>query len=99
MTDTKPLIKADPGIYLVELIKETSPVITGDSSQKQVLKGRILDVGPNRSHDDGGKLESFRKVGDIIWFFSYVQGADNFEHEGKKYYTVLFNDARAHLEE
>ena len=93
------IIKADPGIYLVELIEPETRVNLGPQKEKQILKGKILDVGPNRTHDSGGKLESARKAGDVIWFFSYVTGADFFEEGGKKYYTVLFNDARAHIEE
>lgn len=103
MTDTPfdPSIKAAPGIYLVELIEEDGSVNVGQQTEKQVLKGRILDVGENRKHDQGGDLIATFKKDDIIWFFSYVNGADYFEHkyEGKrkKYFTVIFNDCRAHI--
>lgn len=103
MTDTPfdPTIKAAPGIYLVELIEENAAVNVGDEKAKEVLKGRILDVGENRKHDQGGDLTATFKKGDTIWFFSYVNGADYFEHKyggkKKKYYTVIFNDCRAYI--
>lgn len=100
-TSFDPSIKAAPGIYLVELIEDSTAVNTGSLKEKQVLKGRILDIGENRKHDQGGDLVATFKKGDIIWFFSYVNGADYFEHkyEGKrlKYYTVIFNDCRAYI--
>lgn len=101
MTVDKPLtIKADPGVYLVQLIKEESVVNTGAPKKRRVLKGKIIDVGPDRDHDQGGTLKSARKIGDIIWFFSYTdEDADSFEANGKVYHTVIFNDTRAHIEE
>ena len=104
MTDTPfdPSVKAAPGIYLIELLEEDGHVNVGQEKEKQVLKGRILDVGPDRKHDQGGDLVSTLHKGDIVWFFSYVNGADYFEHkyEGKrkKYYTVIFNDCRAYIQ-
>lgn len=92
-------IKADPGIYLIELFDKETKVNLGNTKEKQVLKGKIIDVGLDRDHDQGGKLTAARKAGEVVWFFSYVNGADFFEEGGKKYYTVLFNDARAHIEE
>lgn len=93
------MIKADPGIYLVEIIKDKSSVNLGTQKKRRILKGKILDVGSDRSHDQGGDLKAERKVGDIIWFFSYTdEDADSFEHEGETYHTVIFNDTRAHIE-
>lgn len=94
MTDTKPLIKAAPGIYLIERIEEKSIVNIGQSKEKQILMGRILDVGPDREHDNGGMMKSFAKRGEIVAFFSYVDGADVSEYEKKKIYCVVFNDLR-----
>ena len=90
------MIHAAPGIYLVELIEDKSAVDLGPTKDKQVLKGKILDVGANRQHDDGGEMVATRKAGDIVWFFSYVSGADFFKENSKKYYTILFNDTRAY---
>lgn len=99
MTDTKPpKIHAAPGIYLVELIEEKSKVNYGEPKNKPMLKGKILDVGEDRTHDAGGELRATLGVGDIIWFFSYVEGGDWFEEDKKRYYTVIFNDVRSYTE-
>lgn len=99
MSDTSfdPNIKAAPGIYLVELLEGDTTINLGKVAEKQVLKGRILDVGENRTHDQGGELKATFKKGDTIWFYSYVNGADFFEHKRVKYYTVIFNDVRAYM--
>jgi len=98
MTTTKLPITASPGIYLVERIEDDSQINVGKSKDKKILMGKVVSVGENREHDDGGKMVSVYKVGDIIWFFSYVDGADEFEYERKKYHCVIFHDARAKLE-
>lgn len=97
MTEEKPLIiKADAGTYLVEKIEEDQN-LTGAAKNKNILKGRILDIGGNRDHDHGGKLIATRKVGDIIWFLHYEQDYDWFKENGRKYFVVLFNDCRAYV--
>lgn len=99
MTNTKsPKIHAAPGIYLVKLIEENRTVNIGTPPEKQILKGEIIDVGDDRTHDSGGELHATLQVGDTIFFYSYVNGADYFEENKEKYYSVLFNDARAYIE-
>lgn len=98
MTDTKLSIKAAPGIYLISLIEEKSKVNFGQTTEKQILKGKIIDVGENRDHDDGGKMIATLQKGDIVWFFSYVQGADYLEIDKVRYYCTLFHDIRAYAE-
>jgi co-chaperonin GroES (HSP10) len=89
-------IKAAPGIYLIQEIKEKNLVNTGTPKDKKILKGTIIDVGPNRDHDSGGKLISTFKVGDVVWFLNYQESYDWFEDGNVKYYCVLFNDTRAY---
>ncbi|HEX9059118.1 MAG TPA: hypothetical protein VF941_02970 [Clostridia bacterium] len=92
-------ITAAPGIYLIKRIEENNPINVGASKNRNILFGEIIAVGENRTHDQGGKLEATYKVGDKIWFLSILDGADVFRYERKDYYTVLFNDARAKLDE
>lgn len=91
------MLKAAPGIYLVKLIKDKPTVNTGIQKDKKILKGEIVDVGDNRDHDQGGKLVSTFKKGTIVYFFSYVDGADVLEDGMDKYYCVIFNDCRAYI--
>jgi co-chaperonin GroES (HSP10) len=98
MKDTfDPSIKAAPGIYLIELLEDETAVNLGKTKEKQILKGRILDVGENRTHDQGGELKATFKNGDTVWFYSYVNGADFFVEKRIKYFTVIFNDCRAYI--
>src|SRR5579864_2203739 len=94
-------LKAYPGTYLLEKIKEPQKVNLGTPKSKHVIYGRIIDVGQSRIHDSGGKLEPFCKVGTILFFINY--GSDEkyeeFEWEGKTYISVIFNDSRAFIEE
>lgn len=89
---------AAPGIYLVEEIKEQSSVNLGKPHDRKLLKGKIISVGEDRFHDAGGKMISTFKVGDVIRFLNYQESYDNFEEDGKRIYTVLFNDVRAKYE-
>lgn len=93
-------LKAYPGTYLLEKIKETTSVNLGNAKSKHVIYGRIIDVGKPRFHDAGGMLEPFCKAGDILFFINY--GSDEkyeeFEWEGKTYFSVIFNDSRAYIE-
>lgn len=94
-------ISAAPGIYLILPLDEKSSVNLGKSSDKKLLKGKIVSVGDNRDHDQGGKMIATYKVGDIVFFLNYEANYDNFEAEidGKttKIYCTLFNDCRAQI--
>lgn len=92
------MLKAAPGIYLVEPFKEKNKLNLGTPKERKILKGIIVDVGENRDHDQGGKLISTLKAGTTIFFLNYAEHYDEFEEEGKTYYAVLFNDARAYIE-
>jgi co-chaperonin GroES (HSP10) len=101
MTDNKTTsIKAAPGIYLIKLIDtlSKSTVNIGDTKQKNIIKGEIIDVGLNRSHDNGGEMIATLKKGTLVWFLSFVDNADWFEEDKEKYYSVLFHDIRAYKE-
>lgn len=94
-------IKAAPGIYLIQEIKEESSIVLGKPKDRKILKGIIIDVGENRDHDQGGKMIATFKKGDTIRFLNYVENYDFFEEmdeNGKtqRYYCVLFHDARAY---
>lgn len=91
-------IKAAPGVYLVEASQEESSVNYGKEENKKIIKGVIVDVGTDRDHDQGGKLVATLKAGATIWFLNYVENYDWFKEDGRKYYTVLFNDVRAYEE-
>lgn len=88
-------IHAAPGIYLVEEIKEPSTINLGTPSDRKILKGKIIDVGENRDHDQGGKMLATYKPGDVIRFLNYQENYDYFEEDNKKIFVVLFNDVRA----
>lgn len=92
-------IKAAPGIYLIEEIKEKTELNLGTPKDRKILKGKIIDVGENRDHDQGGKMIATFKIGDTVCFISYAENYDWFEENGKKLYAVLFHDTRAKIEE
>ncbi len=92
-------LHAYPGTYLLEKIKETTSLNLGKTLSRHIIHGVIIDVGKTRTHDAGGKLEPFCEVGDTIFFINYgaEEKYEEFEWEGKTYYSVIFNDARAFI--
>ena len=93
------MLKAYPGTYLVQKLEKKSSVNLGSSQVKHILFGKIVDVGAPRVHDSGGKLEPFLKAGTVIGFLNYGSDKfDEFDWEGKTYYSVIFNDARVFVE-
>ncbi len=90
-------IKPASGIYIATPIEEKSQVNLGTTEEKKLLKGKIIAVGANRDHDNGGKMEADFAIGDVIYFISYAEAYDWFEEENQKYYAVLFHDARAKI--
>ncbi len=91
-------ISAAPGIYLCTPIVEEVTINLGKSSDKKLIKGKIIDLGLDRMHDSGGKMTATYKKGDVIYFLNYEASYDNFEEDGQKYFVVLFNDVRAKIE-
>ncbi len=93
-------LKAYAGCYLLEKIEETNPVNLGNAKSKHVIHGRIIDVGAERVNDAGGLMKPYCKVGQTLFFINY--GSDEkyeeFEWEGKTYYSVIFNDSRSYIE-
>ena len=90
-------IKAASGIYIAIPIEEKSQVNLGKVEEKKLLKGKIIDIGEDRQHDNGGMMKADFKVGDTIYFISYSESYDWFEEDGQKYYCILFHDARAKI--
>ena len=87
-----------PGIVLVEPIEkeQTSGVVTTSKSTTRILKGKVLEVGPDLITNADALLVSrhYCKAGDKITFLSYEGDYDNFTHENRKYYVVKFEDIR-----
>lgn len=92
-------LQAAPGIYLIKLLKEESAVNVGSPKDRKILKGKIVSVGADREHDNGGMMKAVYKKGDIVFFFSYVDGADVFRYEKEDYYCVVINDMKAKIDE
>ena len=91
-------ITAASGIYIAIPVEEKSQVNLGKVEEKKLLKGKIISVGADRQHDSGGMMKADYKVGDVIYFISYSEAYDWFEEDGKRYYTIIFHDARGKIE-
>lgn len=90
---------AYPGTYLLLKSKAPLTVNLGNIHPHHIIHGVVVDVGKPRIHDSGGKLEPFCEVGDTVFFINYgsEEKYEEFEWEGKTYYSVIMNDARAFI--
>jgi len=93
------MLKAYPGTYLAEKIKEPTSVNLGKTQSRHVIHGRIVDVGQERVNDAGGLMKPFLEVGDIVFFINYgsEEKYEEFEWDGKTYYSIVINDSRAYI--
>lgn len=95
-------LNPSPGVAIVKEIKEES--ISGlntGAQQKRIIKGEIIEMGPDDMNNYGGIVEAknYGKKGDTIYFLSYYQegGYDKFKIDGTEYYLVKFGDFRVNL--
>lgn len=77
-----------PSFLLVEPLDETTPFKRA-SKDEITKKATVLLVGGD-SNRHGFTMISPAKVGDVILHTSF--GYQDFEHEGKKYRVVRFDD-------
>tara|TARA_R100000152_G_scaffold17463_1_gene9033 strand:+ start:305 stop:595 length:291 start_codon:yes stop_codon:yes gene_type:complete len=60
-------------------------VIIPDTTHEGTRKAEVIAVGPGRILENGTRMESQCKVGDVI---VYPKTGHIFEHEGEEYYIV-----------
>lgn len=94
----KPSFKPAPGIIIAEYIEpfDKSSLTITSKSESRLLKGKIVAIGGDLTTPMGNiiQAEKYGKVGNVLYFLSYEGNYDWRIIEGKKYYSIKFEDCR-----
>lgn len=89
-------LKTTPGYLLIEPlekeVKTASGIYLPDNAGEKPQKGKVLVIGETLLQD-GQKIESPTKIGDIVFYKKW--GGNEVKIEGKEYLFVKFEDVLA----
>ncbi len=90
-----------PGLALIQPLEEKSELIITSKNEGRILKGTIIEMGPDDMNNYGGilKADNYGKKGDVVYFLSYYGegGYDQIKIDNVDYYFVKFGDIRGKI--